>query len=62
MSDTTKILLLIKTELILLPIITEIMEDKVTETITHIKSVSKKKPTIDRIKTHLLKIGNESVC
>ena len=62
MSDTTKILLLIKTELILLPIITEIMEDKVIETITHIKSVSKKKPSIDRIKTHLLKIGNESVC
>ena len=62
MSDTTKILLLIKTELILLPIITEIMEDNVIETITHIKSVSKKKPSIDRIKTHLLKIGNESVC
>ena len=29
------------------------MEDKVTETITYIKSVRKKKPSIDRIKTHL---------
>ena len=29
------------------------MEDKVIETITNIKSVSKKKPSIDRIKTHL---------
>ena len=40
-------------QLILLPIITEIMEDKVIETITYIKLVSKKKPSIDRIKTHL---------
>ena len=31
------------------------MEDKVIQTITYIKSVSKKKPSIDRIKTHLLK-------
>ena len=51
-SVATKILLLITTELIFLPIITEIMEDKVIETITYIKSVSKKKPSIDRIKTH----------
>ena len=35
------------------------MEDKVIETITYIKSVSKKKPSIDRIKT--LKICNEMV-
>ena len=34
------------------------MEDKAIETITYIKSVSKKKPSIDRIKTHLLKIEN----
>ena len=32
-SDATKVLLPITTELILLPIITEIMEDKVIETI-----------------------------
>ena len=37
------------------------MEDKVIDTITYIKSVSKKKPSIDRIKTHLLKIGDENV-
>ena len=35
------------------------MEDKVIETITYIKSVSKKKPSIDRIKT--LKICDENV-
>ena len=35
------------------------MEDKVIETITYIKSVSKKKPSIDKIKT--LKICNEMV-
>ena len=29
------------------------MEDKVIETITYIKSVSKKKPSIGLIKTHL---------
>ena len=44
--------------MILLPIEAEIMEDKVIDTITYIKSVSKKKPSIDRIKTHLLKIEN----
>ena len=38
------------------------MEDKVIETITYIKSVSKKTPSIDRIKIHLLKIGDENVC
>ena len=37
------------------------MEDKVTKTITYIKSVSKNKPSIDRIKTNVLKIGNENV-
>ena len=37
------------------------MEDKVIETITYIKSVSKKKPSIDRIKTHLLKIRDENL-
>ena len=37
------------------------MEDKIIETITYIKSVCKKKPSIDRIKTHLLKIGDESM-
>ena len=37
------------------------MEDKIIETITYIKSVSKKKASIDRIKTHLLKIGDENV-
>ena len=36
------------------------MEDKVIETITYIKSISKKKPSIDRIKAQLLKIGDES--
>ena len=45
-----------RTELILLPIITAIMEDKVIETITHINSVGKKKQSIERIKTHLLQI------
>ena len=58
LSDVTKILLPITNELILLPIITEIMEDKVIETITYIRSVSKRKPSINKIKTHLLKIGN----
>ena len=33
--------------------ITEIMENKKVETITYIKLVRKKKPSIDRIKTHL---------
>ena len=47
------------TQLKLLPIITEIIEDEVIETITYIKSVSKKKPSIDRIKT--LKICDENV-
>ena len=37
------------------------MEDKVIETITYIKSVSKKKPSIDRIKIRLLKICDENV-
>ena len=37
------------------------MEDKVIETITYIKSVSKNKPSIDRIKIHLLKICDENV-
>ena len=37
------------------------MEDKVIDTITYTKSVSKKKPSIGRIKTHLLKIGDENV-
>ena len=37
------------------------MEDKVIETIMYIKSISKKRPFIDRIKAHLLKIGNEIV-
>ena len=37
------------------------MEDKVIDTIMYIKSVSKKKPSADRIKTHLLKIRNENV-
>ena len=37
------------------------MEDKAIETITYIKSVSKKKPSIDRIKTHLLKVGDDDV-
>ena len=36
------------------------MEDKVTETTTYVKSVSKKKSSIDRIKTHLLKICDEN--
>ena len=44
------------TELILLPIITTILEDKVIETITYINSVGKKKQSIERIKTHLLHI------
>ena len=44
------------TELILLPIITTIMEDKAIETITYINSVGKKKQSIERIKTHLLHI------
>ena len=44
------------TELILLPIITTIMEDKAIETITYINSVGKKKQSIERIKTHLLQI------
>ena len=37
------------------------MEDKVIETITYKKSVSKKKPSIDRIKIRLLKICDENV-
>ena len=45
--------------IILLPVITEIMEDKVIETIRYIKSISKKKPSINRIKT--LKISDENV-
>ena len=40
---------------------TEIMENKVIGIIMYIKSVGKKKPSIDRIKTHLLKIGDENV-
>ena len=48
------------TDLNLLPIVTEIMDDKVIETITYIKSLSKKKPSIDSIKTHLPKIGDEN--
>ena len=40
--------------------ITEIMEDKIIETITYIKSVSKTKPYIGRIKIQLLKKGNEN--
>ena len=44
------------TELILLPIITTILEDKVIETITYINSVGRKKQSIERIKTHLLQI------
>ena len=51
-------------------IITEVMEDKVIETITYIKSVSKIRSSIDRIKTNLplsklltfiILIGNENV-
>ena len=37
------------------------MENKVIGIIMYIKSVGKKKPSIDRIKTHLLKIGDENV-
>ena len=37
------------------------MEDKVIEPMAYIKSVSKKKPSIDRIKTHLLRIIDENV-
>ena len=37
------------------------MEDKVIETITYIKSVSKKKPSVERIKTQVLKISDETV-
>ena len=37
------------------------MEDKVIEIIMYIKLVSKKKQSIDRIKTHLLKIGDGNV-
>ena len=60
-SDSTKTLLTITTELILLTIITEIMKDKVTETITYINWVRKRKPSTDRIKTHLREIGDENV-
>ena len=60
-SDSTKTLLTITTELILLTIITEIMKDKVTETITYINLVRKRKPSTDRIKTHLREIGDENV-
>ena len=38
------------------------MKDKVVETITFIKLVSKKKLSIDRIQIHLLKIDDENVC
>ena len=54
LSDATKILLPITNELMLLALITEIMEDKVIETITFIRSVNKRKPSINKIKTHLL--------
>ena len=37
------------------------MGDKSIETIKYIKSVSKKKPSFDRIKTHLLEIGDKTV-
>ena len=37
------------------------MEDKVIDTITYIKSTRKQKPSIDRIKTLLLKIDDENV-
>ena len=36
------------------------MEDKVIETSMYIKPLSKKKPSIDRIKTNLLKIGDQN--
>ena len=52
-SDSTKTLLTITTELILLTII--------TETITYINWVRKRKPSTDRIKTHLREIGDENV-
>ena len=37
------------------------MEEKVIDTITYIKSVSKKLPFIDRNKTYLLKTGDDNV-
>ena len=37
------------------------MEDKAIDTMRCIKQVRKKKPSIDRIKKHLLKIGDENV-
>lgn len=36
------------------------MEDIIIESITYIKSISKKKPFIDRIKTHIFKFGDEN--
>ena len=36
------------------------MIDKVFETITYIKTNTQKKPSIDRIKRHLLRAGDES--
>ena len=50
-----------KSTKILLPIITELMEDKVIETFPYIKSVNKTKPFIYRITIRLLKIGDENV-
>ena len=37
------------------------MKDKVIDTITYMKSTRKQKPSIDRIKTLLLKIDDENV-
>ena len=37
------------------------MEEKVIDTITYTKSVSKKLPFIDRNKTYLLKTGDDNV-
>lgn len=36
------------------------MINKVIETLTYIKTISKKKPSIDGIKTHLLRTGDEN--
>ena len=36
------------------------MIDKVTDTISYIKKINKKKPSAGRIKTHLLRAGNET--
>ena len=38
------------------------MADKVIEIIKYIKSVSKKKPSIVRIKTHLIETCDETKC